>query len=238
MLILPAIDLYEGKAVRLTQGDYRRITVYSDDPASLLKAFGQNGAKEVHVVDLEGARDGSTPNLALIRRMKQSTSLIMEVGGGIRSMGAVSAYLEDAKVDRVILGTAAVTDPVFLKDAVKQYGGRIAVGVDIKDGCVAIRGWAEKSALNALDFCRDMQDTGVKTLIVTDISRDGMLSGANISLYERLTADFSLNIIASGGVTSAADVMSLKKAKVYGAIVGKALYEGTADLKTLVEAAS
>ena len=238
MLILPAIDLYEGKAVRLKRGDYAQITVYSDDPPILLKTFEQNGAKEVHVVDLEGARDGTTPNLALIRKMKRSTSLVMEVGGGVRSMDTVKAYLEDAGVDRVILGTAAVTDPAFLEDAVKRYGGRIAVGVDIKDGCVAIRGWTEKSDLDAFGFCRRMQDIGVKTLIVTDISRDGMLAGANLALYENLTNEFSLNIIASGGVSSVQDIAALKGAKVYGAIVGKALYEGTVNLKELVEAAS
>ena len=238
MLILPAIDLYEGKAVRLKRGDYAQITVYSDDPPILLKTFEQNGAKEVHVVDLEGARDGATPNLAFIRKMKQSTPLVMEVGGGVRSMDTVKAYLEDAGVDRVILGTAAVTDPAFLEDAVKRYGGRIAVGVDIKDGCVAIRGWTEKSDLDAFGFCRRMQDIGVKTLIVTDISRDGMIAGANLALYENLTNEFSLNIIASGGVSSVQDIAALKGANVYGAIVGKALYEGTVNLKELVEAAS
>ncbi|MCR4578161.1 MAG: 1-(5-phosphoribosyl)-5-[(5-phosphoribosylamino)methylideneamino]imidazole-4-carboxamide isomerase [Clostridiales bacterium] len=238
MLILPAIDLCEGKAVRLKRGEYDKITVYSDDPPALLKSFEQNGAAEVHVVDLEGARDGTTPNLALIRRMKRSTSLIMEVGGGIRSMDTVNAYLEDAGVDRVILGTAAVTDPVFLEKAVQRYGERIAVGADIKDGCVAIRGWTEKSDLDAFGFCRRMRDMGVKTLIVTDISRDGMLAGANLLLYEQLTAEFALNIIASGGVSSVSDIAALKGAKVYGAIIGKALYEGAVDLKELVEAAS
>ncbi len=238
MLILPAIDLYEGKAVRLKRGEYDKITVYSDDPPALLKSFEQNGAAEVHVVDLEGARDGTTPNLALIRRMKRSTSLIMEVGGGIRSMDTVNAYLEDAGVDRVILGTAAVTDPVFLEKAVQRYGERIAVGADIKDSCVAIRGWTEKSDLDAFGFCRRMRDMGVKTLIVTDISRDGMLAGANLLLYEQLTAEFALNIIASGGVSSVSDIAALKGAKVYGAIIGKALYEGAVDLKELVEAAS
>ena len=238
MLILPAIDLYEGKAVRLKRGEYDKITVYSDDPPALLGSFEQNGAAEVHVVDLEGARDGTTPNLALIRRMKRSTSLVMEVGGGIRSMDTVKAYLEDAGVDRVILGTAAVTDPVFLEKAVQRYGERIAVGADIKDGCVAIRGWTEKSDLDAFGFCRRMRDVGVKTLIVTDISRDGMLAGANLLLYENLTAEFALNIIASGGVSSLSDIAALKGAKVYGTIVGKALYEGAVDLKELVEAAS
>lgn len=237
MLILPAIDLYKGKAVRLKRGDYSQVTVYSDDPPALLDKFRQNGVKEVHVVDLEGARDGTAPNLPLIRKMKQSTALVMEVGGGIRSMQTLKAYLEDAGVDRVILGTAAVTDPAFLEIAVKLYAGRIAVGVDIKDGRVAICGWTEKSEKDAFAFCRKMQDTGVRTLIVTDISRDGMLAGANLSLYKQLTDEFSLNIIASGGVSSVQDVASLKSANVYGAIVGKAIYEGTADLKTLVEAA-
>ncbi|MCR4620544.1 MAG: 1-(5-phosphoribosyl)-5-[(5-phosphoribosylamino)methylideneamino]imidazole-4-carboxamide isomerase [Clostridiales bacterium] len=237
MLILPAIDLYKGKAVRLKRGDYSQVTVYSDDPPALLDSFRQNGAKEVHVVDLEGARDGTAPNLPLIRKMKHSSALVMEVGGGIRSMQTLKAYMEDAGVDRVILGTAAVTDPAFLEIAVKLYAGRIAVGVDIKDGRVAIRGWTERSEEDAFVFCRKMQDTGVRTLIVTDISRDGMLAGANLSLYKQLTDEFSLNIIASGGVSSVQDVTSLKSANVYGAIVGKAIYEGTADLKTLVEAA-
>ena len=238
MLILPAIDLYEGKAVRLTRGDYLQIKVYSDDPPALLKSFESSGAKEVHVVDLEGARDGTTPNLALIRKMKQSTGLVLEVGGGIRTMETVRAYLDEAGVDRVILGTAAVTDPDLTRRAVKTYGKRIAVGVDIKDGRVAIHGWTEKTDLDAFAFCRHLEDMGVKTLIVTDISRDGMLKGANLDLYKSLVSEFPLDIIASGGVASLKDVTALKSAGIYGAIVGKALYEGAVSLNALVEAAS
>ena len=237
MLIIPAIDLYEGKAVRLQKGDYAQMKVYEENPARLLTVFKQEGAQAVHVVDLQGARDGQTPNLKLIAKMKEGTDLKMQVGGGIRSMDIVSRYLEDARVDRVIIGTAAVTDPAFVERAVRRYQDRIAVGVDIRDGKVAIRGWTADSGLEAFAFCRRMQELGVRTIICTDISRDGALEGTNRGLYQQLSGELSLNIIASGGVSSLEDVLALRRQGLYGAIVGKAYYEKALSLRAAIEAA-
>ncbi len=237
MLIIPAIDLYGGKAVRLLKGDYARMTVYEEKPARLLNTFREEGAKAVHVVDLEGARDGQTPNLKLISDMKTGTSLFMQVGGGVRSMDIVSRYLEDARVDRVIIGTAAVTDPGFVEQAVRRYQDKIAVGVDIRDGLVAIRGWTATSGLEAFAFCRRMEELGVKTIISTDISRDGALQGANRDLYQRLSEELKVHIIASGGVSSVEDILALRRLGMYGAIVGKAYYEGRLPLRVAIEAA-
>ena len=237
MIIFPAIDLYEGKAVRLLKGDYRQMTVYEENPARLLTAFADEGAKAVHVVDLEGARDGQTPNLKLISDMKAGTGLFMQVGGGIRNMDIISRYLEDARVDRVIIGTAAVTDPNFVEQAVRRYEEKIAVGVDIRDGKVAIRGWTADSGLEAFAFCRRMQELGVRTIICTDISRDGALEGTNRGLYQQLSEELSLNIIASGGVSSLEDVLALRRQGLYGAIVGKAYYEKALSLRAAIEAA-
>ena len=237
MLIFPAIDLYEGKAVRLLKGDYRQMTVYEENPARLLTAFADEGAKAVHVVDLEGARDGQTPNLKLISDMKAGTGLFMQVGGGVRNMDIISRYLEDARVDRVIIGTAAVTDPNFVEQAVRRYEEKIAVGVDIRDGKVAIRGWTADSGLEAFAFCRRMQELGVRTIICTDISRDGALEGTNRGLYQQLSGELSLNIIASGGVSSLEDVLALRRQGLYGAIVGKAYYEKALSLRAAIEAA-
>ena len=237
MLIFPAIDLYEGKAVRLLKGDYRQMTVYEENPARLLTAFADEGAKAVHVVDLEGARDGQTPNLKLISDMKAGTGLFMQVGGGVRTMDIISRYLEDARVDRVIIGTAAVTDPNFVEQAVRRYEEKIAVGVDIRDGKVAIRGWTADSGLEAFAFCRRMQELGVRTIICTDISRDGALEGTNRDLYQQLSGELSLNIIASGGVSSLEDVLALRRQGLYGAIVGKAYYEKALSLRAAIEAA-
>ena len=181
MLIFPAIDLYRGKAVRLYQGDYEQMTVYSDDPPALAAAFRAAGAACLHVVDLEGAKSGETPNLDTVKGLL-GAGLFTEIGGGIRSMAVVEAYLS-AGVDRVILGTAAVTDEAFLREAVSRYGGKVAVGVDLREGCVAIKGWTERTSLPAMDFCRHMQDLGVETLICTDISRDGAMRGTNRALY-------------------------------------------------------
>ena len=237
MIIFPAIDLYEGKAVRLLKGDYRQMTVYEENPARLLTAFADEGAKAVHVVDLEGARDGQTPNLKLISDMKAGTGLFIQVGGGIRNMDIISRYLEDARVDRVIIGTAAVTDPNFVEQAVRRYEEKIAVGVDIRDGKVAIRGWTADSGLEAFAFCRRMQELGVRTIICTDISRDGALEGTNRGLYQQLSEELSLNIIASGGVSSLEDVLALRRQGLYGAIVGKAYYEKALSLRAAIEAA-
>ena len=234
MLIFPAIDLYDGKAVRLYKGNYQNMTVYSGSPLSVALDFVAAGAKCIHMVDLEGARDGTTPNLAIVRDIANKTPLFTEIGGGIRSMETVRAYL-DAGVDRVILGTAAVTDPEFLKQALAEYGERIAVGVDIKDGKVAIKGWLETAEDDALTFCEKMQALGVRTIISTDISKDGAMMGANHELYRTLSERFDLQIVASGGVSSLDDVKKLRSLELYGAIIGKAYYTGAIDLKEAIE---
>lgn len=234
MLIFPAIDLYGGKAVRLYKGDYQNMTVYSDDPLSVARDFVSAGATCIHMVDLEGARDGTTPNLNIVRQIAKETPLFTEIGGGIRTMETVRAYLE-AGVDRVILGTAAVTDPDFLKEALAEYGERVAVGVDIKDGRVAIKGWLETAEDDALTFCEKMQALGVRTIISTDISKDGAMMGANHELYRTLSERFDLQIVASGGVSSIEDVKRLRALDLYGAIIGKAYYTGAIDLVEAIE---
>ena len=236
MNIFPAIDLYEGKAVRLLKGDYQNMTVYSENPIEIARDFEDKGARFIHLVDLEGAKDGTTPNLSIVKQIANETNLFSEIGGGIRSMETVSAYLENG-VDRVILGTAAVNDEEFLKEAIARYGERIAVGVDIKDGFVAIKGWTEKSEYSCFDFCEKMQKLGVKTLICTDISKDGAMQGTNRELYKELSEKFNMDITASGGVSDIEDVKALKKLDLYGAIIGKAYYIGAIDLKEALEAA-
>ena len=236
MLIYPAIDLYEGKAVRLFKGDYAQMTVYSNDPPVLAEDFAGCGATHMHIVDLEGAKTGRTPNMKTILEIKERGGLFCQVGGGIRSMEVVDRSL-GAGLDRVILGTAAVTESGFVERAVEKYGERIAVGIDIKDGFVAIRGWTEKSDWNAFDFCHKMQNIGVKTLICTDISKDGAMSGTNHELYGRLMKSFDMNIIASGGVSSVEDIRRLADVGLYGAIVGKAYYTGSIDLGKAIEVA-
>ena len=234
MLIFPAIDLYDGKAVRLYKGDYNNMTVYSDHPLSVALDFVEAGASCIHMVDLEGARDGTTPNLAIVREIAEKTPLFTEIGGGIRSMETVRAYLE-AGVDRVILGTAAVKDPEFLRAALAEYGERIAVGVDIKDGKVAIKGWLETAEDDAMTFCAKMQAMGVKTIISTDISKDGAMQGANHDLYRTMAEQLDLQIVASGGVSSMEDVKRLRAQNLYGAIIGKAYYTGAINLSEAIE---
>lgn len=237
MLIFPAIDLYGGKAVRLLKGDYRQMTVYSDDPAKVAEDFRLCGATHIHIVDLEGAKSGSTPNFETIMEIKRRSRLFCQVGGGIRNMETIDRYLS-AGIDRVILGTAAVTEPGFAEEATAKYGAQIAVSIDIKDGFVAIRGWTETSALEALDFCEKLQSIGVKTLVCTDISRDGAMKGANHGLYRALMSRFHMQIIASGGVSSMEDVTRLAGANTYGAIIGKAYYTGAIDLRKAIEVAT
>ena len=235
MLLFPAIDLYDGKAVRLYKGDYNQLTVYNDDPAAVAKDFAAAGAKHIHIVDLEGAKSGTTPNLDTVIRIKEQSGLFCEIGGGVRNMDVVRAYM-NAGLDRVILGTAAVENPTFVQEAVTAYGDKIAVGVDLKDGYVAVKGWTEKSTLDAVTFCARMRDMGVKTLIVTDISKDGAMQGTNHDLYRSLQAQFSdLQIVASGGVSSMEDVTRLADTGLYGAIIGKAYYIGAIDLKEACE---
>ena len=236
MLIYPAIDLFEGKAVRLFKGDYAQMTVYSDNPPEIAETFASCGATHMHIVDLEGAKDGTTPNLETILEIKRRSGLFCEVGGGIRSMETIDRYLSNG-IDRVILGTAAVTEKGFVEKAVSAYGDKIAVGIDIKDGMVAIKGWTEKSDLTAFEFCEQMQTIGVKTLICTDISKDGAMKGANHELYQTLMQKFNMNIIASGGVSSMDDIKRLREQNMYGAIIGKAYYIGAIDLKEAIEVA-
>ena len=234
MLIFPAIDLYEGKAVRLYKGDYAQMTVYSDHPEEIAMDFAAKGATHAHLVDLEGAKNGTTPNLNTVLKLKEAAGLFCEIGGGIRSMETVRTYLS-AGLDRVILGTAAVEDPVFLRTTVDAYGEQIAVGVDVRDGYVAVKGWTEKSALHFMDFCKEMEQIGVKTLICTDISRDGAMRGTNREMYRQLSESLGLQITASGGVSTMEDIESLRQMNLYGAIIGKAYYTGDIDLKKAIE---
>lgn len=231
MILLPAIDLYEKKVVRLTRGDYAQMTVYNDDPVAQAKLFQEAGAQWLHTVDLEGAKDGSTPNYSVIEAICKDTSLKVEIGGGIRSLDTIQKYL-DAGVERVILGTKAVTDPAFLEESLNKFGSHIAVGVDIKDGKIAIKGWLETAQDSVEDFFTKLCKLGVSTVICTDVSKDGMLSGTNVDLYRQLSQKFSLDLIASGGVSSQEDLTRLKALGLYGAILGKALYTGALDLKT------
>ena len=236
MYIYPAIDLYEGKAVRLYKGDYAQMTVYSENPAEVAEKFAAAGAKHIHLVDLEGAKKGEPANLETIAKIIAAADLFVEVGGGIRNMETVESYLAIG-VDRVILGTAAVTDPAFLEAALAKYGERIAVGVDIKDGCVAIKGWTEKSGVTAEDFFARMENLGVKTIICTDISRDGAMKGTNRELYKEISQKYAIDLIASGGVSSIEDVRALAAMNLHGAIIGKAYYIGAIDLKEAIEVA-
>ncbi len=235
MLIYPAIDLYRGQAVRLARGDYASVTVYSRCPLDVARDFASSGAKRVHLVDLEGARDGGTPNFETIRAVKRGTGLFCEAGGGIRSMETIERFV-GAGIDRVILGTAA-TRPGFAREAAARFGNRVAVGVDIRDGFVAVKGWTRSSGLEAFDFCRRMQDDGISALVVTDISKDGMMRGTNAALYGKLASILGIDIIASGGVSSLDDIRRLKALGLHGAIVGKAYYEKAFSLKEAIEVA-
>jgi len=236
MNIFPAIDIVKGCAVRLYKGDYDQMTIYSENPAEIAKDFEAAGAKYIHLVDLEGAKDGTTPNIDTVRNIRTQSNLFIEIGGGIRSMDTIRTYL-NAGVNRIILGTAAVNDETFLKEAVNTYGDKIAVGVDIKDGYVAIKGWTEKSAFTGMEFCKKMQDLGVKTIICTDISKDGAMKGTNRELYKKLSEELSINIVASGGVSSIDDIKALANMNLYGAIIGKAYYTGAIDLREALEVA-
>jgi len=236
MKIFPAIDLYGGKAVRLFKGDYAQMTVYGDDPVAIAKEFEKQGASYIHVVDLEGAKKGSPAHLDVIKGIAEETNLFIETGGGIRDMQTVDLYLSSG-ANRVILGTAAVTDEAFLKAAIAKYGEKIAVGADIADGKIAIKGWLEKSDYTTDAFFAKMQDLGVKTVICTDISKDGAMKGTNLDLYKALGEKYALDIIASGGASALSDVKALAEMNVYGAIIGKAYYIGAIDLKEAIEVA-
>lgn len=234
MNLFPAIDLYEGQAVRLLKGDYAAKTVYSDNPVSVAKGFRNAGAEYIHLVDLEGARDGGTPNFETVAAIVRESGLKAEIGGGIRDEETIKKYL-DAGVMRVILGTAAVNNLPFLTDMAAKYGEKIAVGVDSKDGMVATHGWTKTSGETADGFFAKLQEIGIKTVICTDISKDGAMQGTNRALYRDLSAKYSMDIIASGGVSSLDDVIALRDMGLYGAILGRAIYVGAIDLKTAIE---
>ena len=234
MILFPAIDIVNGKAVRLYKGDYEKMTVYSDDPAAVACDFKACGAKAVHIVDLEGAKNGGTPNLDTVLKIKEASGLFCEIGGGVRDMEVVDKYL-GAGIDRVILGTAAVEDEAFLRAAVERYGDRIAVGADIRDGYIAIKGWLESSAVTAEECFEKMQSIGVGTIICTDISKDGAMQGANRAMYRELSERFSMDITASGGVSSMDDIVALRDMGLSAAIIGKAYYTGAIDLREAVK---
>ena len=236
MLIFPAIDLYDKKAVRLFKGDYNKMTVYSENPLEVAKGFKAAGAEYIHMVDLEGAKDGTTPNFDIVASVAKESGLKVEIGGGIRNEETVKKYI-DAGVMRVILGTAALNDRHFLESVCKKYGDKIAVGADLKDGQVAVKGWLETSKVSGMDFLAQMESLGVKTVICTDISRDGAMRGTNRELYKELSEKFSMDIVASGGVSTIDDIKALREMNLYGAIVGKAIYTGDIDLREAIEVA-
>ena len=236
MILFPAIDLYDGKAVRLFKGDYQNMTVYSNDPVAVARDFTERGATHIHMVDLEGAKDGTTPNLSVVADVVRSTGAFVEIGGGIRHMDTVKRYL-DAGVSRIILGTAAVNDNAFLSAALAAYPGKISVGADVKNGKIAIKGWLETSELTLDAFLQKMEILGVKNVICTDISRDGAMRGTNLSLYQTLSQKYAMDITASGGVSSLEDIRMLRQMNLYGAIIGKAYYTGAIDLKEALEVA-
>ena len=236
MILFPAIDLFEKKAVRLYKGDYANMTVYSENPIEVARDFENKGCTHIHMVDLEGAKDGTTPNLSVVEQIAKETSLFVEIGGGIRNMEMVARYL-NAGVSRVILGTAAVNDEAFLRAAVSAYGEKIAVGADVKNGQIAIKGWLETAAVTLEDFLANMESIGVRNIICTDISKDGAMRGTNLALYRQLSQKFRLDITASGGVSTLEDICQLREMDIYGAIIGKAYYTGAIDLAEALEVA-
>lgn len=236
MYILPATDLYDGKVVRLYKGDYNQMTVYSEKPLQIAREFADCGAEYLHVVDLEGARDGTTPNRRVVEKLVEKSGMSIEIGGGIRTEDTVRTYI-DMGVERVILGTSAVTDPVFLEKMIDRYADQIAVGVDLADGFVAIKGWTEQSEVSADAFFEHLQRMGVRTVICTDISKDGTLSGTNLQLYKSLSETYDMQLIASGGISTLDDIVALREMDLYGAILGKAIYTGDLDLKDAVKLA-
>jgi len=236
MKIFPAIDLFNKCAVRLYKGNYDEMTVYSENPIEVALDFKKCGAEYVHVVDLEGAKDGSTPNIDVVEKIARKSGLFVEIGGGIRTMEVLERYFASG-VSRAILGTAAVTDEELLVAAVSRYGEKIAVGADVKDGYIAIKGWIEKSEYTLDEFFSKMSGLGVKTVICTDISKDGAMRGTNLEMYRELSKKYSLDIVASGGVSTLSDVRELAKMKLYGAIIGKAYYTGAINITDAVKVA-
>ena len=236
MNIYPAIDLFDKKAVRLYKGRYEEMTVYSENPLEVAKDFERLGAKFIHIVDLEGAKEGTTPNIDVVKAISENTELFVEIGGGIRSLEVLDKYFS-AGVNRAILGTAAVKDEEFLKKSIELYGEKIAVGADVLDGYIRVKGWLEKSEYTLSAFFEKMQSLGIKSVICTDISKDGAMRGTNLQMYRELSQKYSLDIIASGGVSTIEDVRALREMNVSGAIIGKAYYIGAIDLKEALEVA-
>jgi len=236
MEIFPAIDLFDNKAVRLFKGDYAQMTVYNDDPVAVARDFQKKGAKYIHVVDLAGAKEGKPVHKEIVRKIANETDLFIEIGGGIRSMETVDGYLS-AGASRVILGTSAVENEAFLKEALEKYGEKIAVGADVLDGKIAVKGWVEQSRYTLDAFLEKMQDLGAKTVICTDISKDGAMKGANHELYKHIVDNFQIRVIASGGVSTIEDIKGLARAGAYGAIIGKAYYTGAIDLQEAIQVA-
>ena len=235
MEVIPAIDIRGGRCVRLAQGDYARETVFGDDPVAMARRWAAEGATRIHVVDLDGARDGLQTNAAIVRTIAAAVTVPVQTGGGIRTIEAVRATLE-AGVQRVVIGTAAVKDPALLRDAVALAGDRLIVSVDAREGLVSLEGWTEATGLDALDFVARLADAGVRRIVYTDIARDGVAGGANIEAYTRLLAHTEMRVIAAGGVGSLDDVRALASVGVEGAIVGRALYTGEIALPEAIAA--
>lgn len=233
MIILPAIDIIDRKPVRLYQGDYAQKEIVGSSVMELAKNFEQSGAEYIHLVDLDGAKEGKRVNHEIILETAHALDVPVEVGGGIRTMAQIESYLENG-IDRVILGTSAMEDPQLLQDALRRYGERIAVGIDCRDGLVYGRGWLEASELHYITFAKQLEEMGVQTVIVTDISKDGTLSGPNTDMLAALKEQSAMRIIASGGIRSIEDIAALKQLGLYGAITGKAMYHGTLDLKAAI----
>lgn len=234
MIIIPAIDIINKQPVRLYQGDYNQKEVVGQSILDLALTFEKEGAKYLHLVDLDGAKEGSLMNQEVIVEVAKKLSIPIEIGGGIRTMESIDYYLDNG-IDRVILGTSAMEDEALLQKAIAKYKERIAIGLDCKDGYVYGRGWLASSSLYYIDFAKELEKKGVKTIIVTDISKDGTLSGPNVEMLEKLSKEVNMNIVASGGIRDITHIKALKKIGVYGAITGKAMYHKTLDLKEAIK---
>ncbi|MFC3040179.1 1-(5-phosphoribosyl)-5-[(5-phosphoribosylamino)methylideneamino]imidazole-4-carboxamide isomerase [Virgibacillus xinjiangensis] len=226
MILFPAVDIKNGKCVRLTQGDYNKEKIYSDSPSETALKWQEKGAESLHIVDLDGAKTGESTNKASIKQIAKKTRIPIQVGGGIRSLGLIDEYI-DAGISRVIIGTAAIHDKDFLRKAVNQYGEKIAVSIDARNGYVATDGWTETSSVKALDLAKELEELGVQTIVYTDILKDGMLQGPNFDELQTINEATAMNVIASGGITNKEDIQKLRSLHLFGAIIGKALYDGT-----------
>lgn len=233
MIIIPAIDIINKKPVRLYQGDYNKKEIVGESVLELAKMFEVKGAQYLHLVDLDGAKEGSLINQQVIVEVAKALSIPVEIGGGIRTMEAISYYLDNG-ISRVILGTSAMENPSFLEEALTKYGDKIAVGIDCKDEYAYGRGWLSASKLHYIEFAKQLEQKGVKTIIVTDISKDGTLSGPNVEMLKKLKKEVRMDIVASGGIKDIKDIEALKAIHVYGAITGKAMYHQTLSLEEAI----